>query len=77
MTKLITAVAVVQLVEQGILSLDEDVRESLPELKDIQILRGIEHGRLPFPLTMDRSNKRHTPLTSQYRRLSWISAAKA
>ncbi|PLN79590.1 esterase [Aspergillus taichungensis] len=43
MTKLVTAVAVVQLVEQGILSLDDDVRESLPELKDIRILRGIEH----------------------------------
>lgn len=45
MTKLVTAVAVVQLVEQGVLSLDDDVRETLPELKDIQILRGMEHGR--------------------------------
>ncbi|PKY02985.1 esterase [Aspergillus campestris IBT 28561] len=43
MTKLVTAVAVVQLVEKGILSLDDDVRERLPELKDIQILRGMEH----------------------------------
>ena len=77
MTKLVTAVAVVQLVEQGILSLDDDVRESLPELKDIQILRGIEHGRYIFPFTMGRSNERHTPLTSHYRRFSRISAAKA
>lgn len=44
MTKLVTAVAVVQLVEQGILSLDDDVREKMPELKDIQILQGMEHG---------------------------------
>lgn len=40
MTKLATAVAVVQLVEQGVLSLDDDVRERLPELNDIQILSG-------------------------------------
>lgn len=34
----------VQLVERGVLSLDEDVRERLPELKDIQILHAAEPG---------------------------------
>ncbi|KAI9374210.1 beta-lactamase/transpeptidase-like protein [Aspergillus egyptiacus] len=42
MTKVVTAVAVVQLVERGVLSLDEDVRERIPELRDIQILQGME-----------------------------------
>ena len=44
MTKLVTAVAVVQLVEKGVLSLDDDVRERLPELKDIQILQSMQRG---------------------------------
>ena len=45
MTKLATAVSVVQLVERGVvLSLDDDVREKLPELKDIQILQSAEPG---------------------------------
>ena len=36
--------SVVQLVERGGLSLDEDVREKLPELKDVQILQAAEQG---------------------------------
>ena len=38
MTKLVTAVAMMQLVEKGLASLDEDVCDTLPELKDIDIL---------------------------------------
>ncbi|RJE21688.1 Beta-lactamase [Aspergillus sclerotialis] len=44
MTKLVTAVSVIQLVERGILSLDDDVREKLPELKDIQLLNDMKYG---------------------------------
>lgn len=46
MTKLATAVSVVQLVEQGVLSLDDDVRDRIPELKNIQILQSAEPGYL-------------------------------
>lgn len=44
MTKLVTAIAVMQLVERGIISLDEDVRTIVPELRNIQILEDIRNG---------------------------------
>lgn len=44
MTKLVTAVAVVQLVQMGVLSLDDEVREKLPELNNIQILHDMKYG---------------------------------
>ncbi|OQD81047.1 hypothetical protein PENANT_c030G08395 [Penicillium antarcticum] len=37
MTKLATAVAVMQLVERGTVSLDDDAREIVPELRDIEV----------------------------------------
>lgn len=39
-----TAIAAVQCVERGQFTLDEDVTRLLPELKDIDILRGFEDG---------------------------------
>ncbi|UDD64360.1 hypothetical protein AFCA_011596 [Aspergillus flavus] len=45
MTKLVTAIAVMQLVERGIVSLDEDVRTIVPELRDIQILEDIRNDK--------------------------------
>jgi CubicO group peptidase (beta-lactamase class C family) len=57
MTKLVTAVATVQLVERGILTLDEDVRDKVQELRDVQVLRGMKRGTcLPCPY--------HLPLMS-------------
>lgn len=47
MTKVVTAVAVMQLVERGIISLDDDVREKVPELRDIQILEDMKYGMPP------------------------------
>ena len=44
MTKLVTAVAVMQLVERGIVSLEDDVRAIVPELRDVQILEDIRNG---------------------------------
>ncbi|GAB1200110.1 hypothetical protein APSETT444_009477 [Aspergillus pseudonomiae] len=44
MTKLVTAVAVMQLVERGIVSLEDDVRAIVPELRDIQILEDMRNG---------------------------------
>ncbi|KAE8155889.1 beta-lactamase/transpeptidase-like protein [Aspergillus tamarii] len=43
MTKLVTAVAVMQLVERGIVSLEDDVRAIVPELRDVQILEDIRN----------------------------------
>jgi methyl acetate hydrolase len=40
MTKAITSVAALQLVEQGQVGLDEPIADKLPELKDIQVLEG-------------------------------------
>ncbi|KAB8261129.1 beta-lactamase/transpeptidase-like protein [Aspergillus pseudonomiae] len=44
MTKLVTAVAVMQLVERGFVSLEDDVRAIVPELRDIQILEDMRNG---------------------------------
>lgn len=41
-TKLITSIAAMQCVERGLLKLDDDVSEILPELKGLQILTGFE-----------------------------------
>ena len=46
MTKVVTAVAVMQLVERGVISLDDDIREKVPELRNIQILEDMEYGML-------------------------------
>ena len=43
-TKLLTTVAIMQLVEQGRLHLDADVTGDLPELRGIEILKGFEEG---------------------------------
>ncbi|KAE8372725.1 beta-lactamase/transpeptidase-like protein [Aspergillus bertholletiae] len=42
LTKLATAVAVMQLVERGMVSLEDDVRGIIPELRDIQILEDMK-----------------------------------
>ncbi|OAL35779.1 hypothetical protein AYO20_04929 [Fonsecaea nubica] len=41
-TKLVTSVAVMQIVEKGLIGLDDDVREVLPVLKDLKVLLGFE-----------------------------------
>jgi CubicO group peptidase (beta-lactamase class C family) len=43
-TKLATSVAAMQLVEKGLVDLDEDITRILFEWKDIQILAGFEEG---------------------------------
>jgi CubicO group peptidase (beta-lactamase class C family) len=45
MTKALTSVAALQLVEQGRLSLDGDLTALLPEFAALQVLEGIEDGR--------------------------------
>ncbi|KAL4803331.1 beta-lactamase/transpeptidase-like protein [Aspergillus unguis] len=42
MTKFITAIAAVQLIEQGVLDLDSDVRARVEELRDVKVLKGMD-----------------------------------
>lgn len=41
-TKLTTAVSVLQIVERGLIGLDDNVREVVAQLKDLQVLLGFE-----------------------------------
>lgn len=43
-TKLMTAIAALQCVERGLISLDEDITRILPEWKDLDLLEGFETG---------------------------------
>jgi methyl acetate hydrolase len=58
MTKLVTSVAAMQLVEHGLLKLDSDLGEIVPELSHLDVLKGFdEHGAPIFvkqkkPLTL-------------------------
>ena len=47
MTKAVTAVAAMQLVERGLLKLDEPAFTLLPELKTIQVLQGFDETGAP------------------------------
>jgi len=44
LTKLVTSIACMIAVEQGLVTLDENVREIVPELKDLDLLVGFEEG---------------------------------
>lgn len=48
MTKAITSVAVMQLVEQGKLKLDDPVGDYLPQLKDVEVLEGFNADDTPL-----------------------------
>ncbi|ORY62391.1 beta-lactamase/transpeptidase-like protein [Pseudomassariella vexata] len=48
MTKLITATCVLQLVERGLVGIDEDVRPKVPQLAAMQILRGFDDHDQPI-----------------------------
>jgi len=45
MSKMVTSVAMMQLVERGIVTLDDDVRDYVPELGDLCVLKGFQEGR--------------------------------
>ena len=47
MTKAITSVSALQLVESGELSLDQPLQDRVPELKDIQVLEGFDDAGQP------------------------------
>lgn len=43
-TKLMASIAALQCVEKGLIGLDDDLSEVLPEFKEIEILTGFEKG---------------------------------
>ena len=47
LTKLVTGIACMIAVEQRLVTLDENVREIVPELKDLDLLVGFEEGESP------------------------------
>ncbi|OKL59538.1 hypothetical protein UA08_04991 [Talaromyces atroroseus] len=81
-TKLFTSIAILQCVERGLFTLDEDVRHVLTELNDIDVLTGIngsaiESKKNSLPITL-RQLLSHTsgfayefnsPLLQQWRKL--------
>ncbi|GKT94531.1 beta-lactamase-type transpeptidase [Colletotrichum tofieldiae] len=48
MTKLITSTAIMQLVERGLVGLDDDMRTIVPQLAGMQILRGFHGDEQPI-----------------------------
>lgn len=57
LTKLLTAICLLQLVERGQVTVDEDLRLRLPFLSDVQILRGFDQDDQPI------LEENHEPIT--------------
>lgn len=60
MTKLVTAVAVMQVVEKGLVELDDDLGEVLPELSELEVLEGFDSNEQP------KLGKQTKPVTLRY-----------
>lgn len=48
MSKVVTATCLMQLVERGLVSLDDDVRPRFPEMQVVKVLRGFEEDGTPM-----------------------------
>ncbi|OAA74839.1 beta-lactamase [Akanthomyces lecanii RCEF 1005] len=48
MSKVVTATCLMQLVERGLVSLDDDVRPRFPEMQAVKVLRGFEEDGTPM-----------------------------
>lgn len=48
MTKIVTATCVMQVVEQGLVGLDDDVRVLVPQLGEVRILSGFVGADVPY-----------------------------
>jgi CubicO group peptidase (beta-lactamase class C family) len=60
MTKLVTAVAVMQVVEKGLVGLDDDLGSILPELSNLDVLEGFDSSGQPV------LGKQSKPMTLRY-----------
>lgn len=58
-TKLITTVAILQIVENGMVGLDDDVAATLPEIAKLEILTGMKDGK-------PQLTRRKMPITLRY-----------
>jgi CubicO group peptidase (beta-lactamase class C family) len=56
-TKLITSIAVLQVVEQGLIALDDDITKLIPLLGEQEILDGVDESGAP------KTKKRQNPIT--------------
>ena len=53
-TKLTTSVATLQIVEKGLIGLDDDVRDVIPRLRDLKVITGFEsHGEEERPILQE------------------------
>lgn len=48
MTKLLTAVSAMQLVEKGKIGLNDDLGDLIPQLSKVEILKGFDDGGKPI-----------------------------
>lgn len=48
MSKVVTATCLMQLVERGLVKLDDDVRPRFPEMQTVKVLRGFEEDGTPM-----------------------------
>lgn len=48
MSKIVTSVCLMQLVEKGLLKLDDDMRPLVPELAAMQLLKGFDENDKPI-----------------------------
>jgi CubicO group peptidase (beta-lactamase class C family) len=64
MTKLLVTVSVMQLVEKGVIGLEDDVGKVVPQLSNMDVLKGFSDDGTPI---MEKQNK---PMTLRYPTLS-------
>ena len=60
MTKLVTAVAAMQVVEKGLVGLDDDLGNVMPELSNLDVLEGFDDNGQPM------LGKQTKPVTLRY-----------
>lgn len=60
MTKLVTAVCAMQVVEKGLIGLDDDVRPLIPQLAEVKVLRAFVGADIPY------LEENTTPITLRY-----------
>jgi Beta-lactamase len=64
MTKLVTAVSVMQLVEKGMIGLNDDLGKLIPQFSNIEVLKGFDDDGNPI------MEKKAKPITLRY----WLRA---
>ncbi|KAK0666978.1 beta-lactamase/transpeptidase-like protein [Cercophora samala] len=62
LTKVITIICVLQIVERGLIGLDDDVRPLVPELASAQILKGFDEENNGAPILVENA----TPITLRH-----------